>query len=295
MEETQKEKKNKRKSSIIATIGMTIFIGILAFATLSWVNPPPEQAGTTVNLGIPDVGQGEESAPGPVTPPAEPEPAEPIAEETPPPAAEPEKTTSKPKTTPKKKVKETKDPEAERLKKQQEEDRKRKAAEERKKEEARKAEERRKAEEKKIAEQKRKAEEAKKKALQDAISGGLGGGSGKGNTGTSGTQGNPDGTPNSDNLSGISGAGNIGGALGGRGISSKPGNFRHSCPQTGKVVIWVCADANGSVTKAEFRQSGSEVNASCNKNAAIRHAKKYKFQKSDRTDCGPITYFFKVQ
>lgn len=294
MEETQKERKNKRKSSVLASIGMVLFVGILAFATLSWQNPPPEPAGTTVNLGIPDVGQGEESAPGKPAPPVETKP-EPVKETTPtPPKAEPEKT-AKPKTTPKKKVKETVDPEAERLKKRREEDRKRKAAEDAKKAAAEKKKREAAAEAKRQADAKKAAEEAKRKALEDAISGGLGSGSGKGNTGTSGTQGNPDGTPNSDNLSGISGAGNIGGALGGRGISSKPGNFRHSCPQTGKVVIWVCADQNGNVTKAEFRQSGSEVNASCNKNAAIKHAKKYKFQKSDRTDCGPITYFFKVQ
>ncbi len=299
------------------TISLMVNIALVAMLFLAKctnvpapLEPLVEPGGILVNLGQPDQGQGDENAPSGEPSAGEPEPevSEPEPEpepETPPPAKpekpikeetkKPEKT--KPDPTPPKKTQTTEDPDAIALKKKQETERKQKeAADKAAKDTAAKAQKEKDAATK-AASDKKAADAKKKKELEDQIAGGLGGGKGKGkgDTGKPGNQGDPNGDPNADNLSGIAGGGSIGGALGNRGVASRPGNFKHNCPETGKVVVRVCADEAGTVISAEFTQSGSTVSATCNKTQAINHAKKYKFKKGDRTECGTITYNFGEQ
>lgn len=290
----------------------TIAILLLAYFGVSWQNPPPEPGGILVNLGIPDVGQGDENAPkGEPAPPVEkPTPRE----ETPPPPpkSEPRKETApaKPKnTTPKKEVRKTEDPAAVALRKKKEKERREKAAADRKRAEderrrrdaAARAEAKRKAEAdaKRRAEAARKAEEdRKRKALEDMVSGGLGGGkgSGKGNTGKPGNQGDPNGDPNADRLSGIStGAGSVGGGLSGRG-HRKPSPPKDNSQATGIVVVYVCVNRSGAVISAEYTQAGSTTTNSKLKRIAIANAKKYRFDKGNvDKQCGTIRYDFKLK
>lgn len=308
---SQQEQANKRKGR---TVSIVVHIGILLLALLpilTFPDPPPGQEGILVNLGLPDEGQGEENAPEADAPEAVEEESEPVEEEVieeeveeveEVEEAEPE--VKKPEPVEEKKVVETEDPEALALKKKREKEKE----EAKKKEEARKkAEAKKKAE----AEKKRKEEEARKKAaaekakreaeakaLKDKLSGAFGGGDGdgKGNTGTSGNQGDPNGDPNSKNLEGIStGSGTVGGGLGSRGVLNSP-RVSENSQKSGKVVLKVCVDGTGKVVSAEYTQRGSTTSDSQLKAAAIRNAKKWRFNKGaiDK-QCGTITYNFKVR
>ncbi|RME11718.1 MAG: hypothetical protein D6816_01770, partial [Bacteroidetes bacterium] len=63
MEEvTRTEKENKRKGLIFSVVFHTLIIFIAALYGFSYQVPPPEPGGILVNLGIPDVGQGDENA-----------------------------------------------------------------------------------------------------------------------------------------------------------------------------------------------------------------------------------------
>ena len=276
---TKNEEKNRRFGLIFSVIFHTMIILLLAIFGLSWQTPPPEPGGVLVNLGIPDVGQGDENAPkGDPAPPVEkPEPKE---EEAPPPAkSEPKKESepakSKPTPSPKKEVKKTEAKERAEAKRKAEAEAKRKA------EAARKAE-----------------EDRKRKELQDLVSGGLGGGSGsgKGNTGTAGNQGDPGGDPNADRLSGIStGSGTVGGGLSGRGYK-RPSPPKDNSQATGVVVVYVCVNKTGSVISAEYTQAGSTTANSKLKQIAIANAKKYRFDRGGvDKQCGTIRYDFKLK
>ena len=125
----------------------------------------------------------------------------------------------------------------------------------------------------------------------------LGGkGTGRGNTGTAGNQGDPNGDPNAKNLEGINtGKGRIGGGLGNRGVVSEP-KISETTQKTGRVIIKVCVDRNGSVTSADYTQKGSTTNDSGLIAIAARNARKFKFTAGDvDQQCGTITYDFKVQ
>ena len=82
------ERKNKRKGFYTSLFLHIIILVLAIIPFLTYPDPPPGQEGILVNLGMPDVGQGEENAPAAKSPPAEPEP-EP-KRETPPPPPEPE-------------------------------------------------------------------------------------------------------------------------------------------------------------------------------------------------------------
>ena len=293
------EKKNHRKGLIFSVLFHTILIILLAIFGLSWQSPPPEPGGILVNLGIPDVGQGDENAPkGEPAPPVE-EPTPEPEEATPPPkTTRPKPKETKPEPTPKKEVKKTEDPEAIALRKKKERERKKKEAEARAKAEA----ERR----RKEAEAKARAEAARKKAekerkrreLENLVSGGLGGGKGdgKGTTGKPGNQGDPGGDPNAGALSGIStGAGTVGGGLSGRGYK-RPSPPKDNSQATGVVVIYVCVDKRGNVISADYTQAGSTTANSKLIRIAKSNAKKYKFDPgSVDKQCGTIRYDFKVK
>ncbi|MCB0518682.1 MAG: hypothetical protein H6577_13620 [Lewinellaceae bacterium] len=295
---TRSEQGNRQKGLIFSIVFHTLAVILLALYGFTFQNPPPEGGGILVNLGIPDVGQGDENAPaGQPTPPVEEPKPQPKEETAPPEESKPVKETTK--EDPKKEVVKTEDPDAIALKKKKEEEKKKADAEAKKKaDEAKKlaeAEAKKKAE----AEAKKKAEEAKKKELEDMIAGGLGGGkgNGKGNTGTPGNQGDPNGDPNSDILTGIStGSGVVGGGLGNRGVEKKGPAIKDNSQDQGTIYLDVCVDKNGNVVSAEYTQKGSTTNSTRLKQLAIQNAKAWKFSKgSVDKQCGTIRYDFKLK
>lgn len=301
---THDERKNSNRGKVVS---VAVHIGLILLALLPllhYPDPPPGQEGIVVNLGLPDIGQGDNNA-GP-TAPAEPEaPEETIEEEEQeetPPEAEPEPEVKEPEPTPEREVVKTEDPEALALKRKKEEERKKQEEadrQERLEEAKRKAE----AEAKRKAEaeaQKRAEEEARRKAEADRLKSDIGGlfgdGGGKGNTGTSGNQGDPNGDPNAANLEGIStGSGRVGGGLGSRGVLKSP-TVAENSQKAGTVVISVCVNTNGDVISADYTQRGSTTADSQLVNAALRNAKNWQFSRgSVDKQCGTISYNFKVR
>jgi len=275
---------------------MVIILAMLYGFTFQ--NPPPEAAGILVNLGIPDVGQGDENAPeaAPAEPAKEPEP-EPVKEEKPEPVKEkPTPVKEKPTPQPTKEVVKTEDPEAVALKKKKEEEKK-KADEQARAESKAREDAKAKADAAAKAEADRKAQEAaKKKALEDLVKAGTGGGkgSGKGDTGKPGNQGDPNGG-DSDILSGKTTGSGVVEGFGGRGFT-KPAAPQDNSQETGTVAVYVCVDKNGRVTSAEYTQKGSSSASSKLKEIAIENARKYKFEAGGvDKQCGTITYTFRVK
>jgi TonB family protein len=290
---SRSEEQNRQKGIIFSVVVHTLLIILTALYGFTYQNPPPEQEGILVNLGIPDVGQGEENAPAaPSEAPAEkpqPTPVEP----TPPPKPA---VTERPKPQPQKEIRQTEDPEAVAIRKQKEEEKKRKEAEDRQ----RQIEEKQKRDAEAKAETERKRIEAEQKALRDKIAGGgIGGGSGsgKGNTGKPGNQGDPNGDPNSKVLTGIStGSGVVGGGLGNRGVTKKGPSINDNTQEEGTVVLAVCVDEQGSVISAEYTQSGSTTNNEKLKRLAIQNARQWKFNKGAvEKQCGTIRYDFRLR
>lgn len=317
---TEQEEKADRNGKIAAGIGFILFIVLLVMPLFWHMNPPPGQPGILVNLGKIDLGQGNENAaasqaetqpqPDPAPQPT-PEPAA-----TPPPQPDPEPDPvpepPKPTPTPPREVVQQETPAEVALRQQkareetarrEQQERDRKAAQQLQdrldREEAdrvRKANAA--AEAARQEEARRAAQEAAANNTKDQIGGLFGSGSGNGNTGTPGNQGDPNGDPNADKLTGIStGDGRVAGGLGGRGVVNSP-PVRENSQVSGRVVIKVCVAPNGSISSAEYTQSGSSTANSQLVNAAIANAKKWKF-KADPTapqqQCGTVTYDFKVQ
>lgn len=285
---SREEPKNRQRSALISTLFHIILILLVLFPLLTFPDPPPGQEGILVNLGLPDVGQGDNNA-------APPQAAEPVVkpqEEAAPPKAEP----AKPEPVKEKEVRVTEDPEALALKRKQEQEKKAQAEADAK----RKAEEdaKRRAEEdaKRKAAEKAAAEKAAADKLKGDLAGALSGsGSGKGNTGTPGNQGDPSGDPNADKLSGVStGVGTVGGGLGGRGVVAAP-KITDNSQDRGKVVVRVCVDANGTVTSATYTQQGSTATSTKLRDLAIANARSWKFAAGADNQCGTITYNFQVQ
>ena len=300
---THQERKNKKRgwrTSIMIHIALII---LALLPILTYPDPPPGQEGILVNLGLPDMGEGEENA-GPS------EPTEAVEEDTPDqPEAQPEEVVEeqppreveveKPEPVKEKEVIRTEDPEAVALKKKREEEaqKAREAELERQRQEA-EAERQRlaEAERQRKAEAARKQKEAEANKLKNEIGGLFGDGSGKGKTGTAGNQGDPDGDPNANKLEGIStGSGTVGGGLGNRGVLNSP-RITDNSQKAGTVVVKVCVNNSGSVVSAEFTQRGSTTADSQLKSLAVANAKKWKFSTGsvDR-QCGTITYRFKVK
>jgi len=80
------EERNKRKGFYTSLFLHLIILVLALLPLLTFPTPPPGQEGILVNLGMPDVGQGEENAPPAKAVPAPPSKPEP----TPPPPPEPE-------------------------------------------------------------------------------------------------------------------------------------------------------------------------------------------------------------
>jgi len=58
---------NEKKARIAAGIGLLVLIAVLLYPFMIQPDPPPGLPGITINMGIPDVGQGDENAPPPAT------------------------------------------------------------------------------------------------------------------------------------------------------------------------------------------------------------------------------------
>lgn len=298
---TAKELENKRKGQIAGGV-MFLFLIIVLLLPLFWFqNPPPGQEGIQVNLGIPDIGMGEDlNAPMATTTETEeatePEQQlEPQEEETPPPAVSdpaPEP--------PQRDVVTTDNAEAIALRKKQEKeaaDRKAQQEADRREREAEAERERQRQAEAAEAERRRQAEAAAQ-ATRDQVGGLFNSGSGGGNTNKPGDGGATDGDPNSSNIGSKSfGSGTVGGGLGSRGVSNSPRLVENS-QKSGTVVITLCVNASGDVdpSSVKFTQRGSTTTDAQLVNAAIRNAKSWGFSRGsvDR-QCGTITYNFKVQ
>ncbi len=290
----QKQQKDKERSLVTTFLFHLVLIILALLPLLSYQIPPPGQEGILVNLGLPDVGQGDDNA-APAETSEEEEETQPEEEVEPEPQPETPKEKTKPEPVKEKEVIKTEDPEAIALKRKKEQEKKAQEENERiEREEARKKTE---------ADAKKKAEadaDAKRKAdaqkTKDQIGGLFGDGKGKGNTGKPGNQGDPDGDPNADNLKGIStGSGKVGGGLGGRGVLASPKVTDNSQKQ-GSVVLEVCVDGAGNVTSAKYTQRGSSTTDSQLVSVAESNAKKWKFSAGGPDkQCGTITYNFKLQ
>ncbi len=292
----QREIENKRKGRIGAGVMLAALIILLIVPIFFYQNPPPGQEGILVNLGLPDIGQGDDQA-APAAPSQEQEeatpPPQPEQPEPTPPDPEPEvdpEPAKKPTVT-------TEDPNAVALRKQKEKEARERAEQERREREQ-EARERAEREARERAEQERREREAAADNLKNELGGLFDGGSGKGNTGKPGSQGDPNGDPNASNLEGIStGSGRVGGGLGNRGVLASPSVSENS-QKSGKVVIYLCVNSDGSVisNSVRFTQAGSTTSDSKLKAAALRNAKRWRFSKGTiDKQCGTITYNFRVQ
>jgi len=313
----QAKEGDKNKARVGAVIWLIALMIIIIIPWMTYQDPPPGQEGIVVNLGIPDVGQGNENAP--IADASTPEESEPEEEETPEeeekePAKDPEPEKEEQEEKKQEPVKSDKkiietDAEAIALKKKKDAEKKQQQKEQEEKRKAQKAKEAKEAEEaakrkKAEAEKARKeaeaaAERAKKEAeanenknaFADLLKG-----DGKADTGTSGNQGTKDGDPNSDNLTGIStGAGKVGGGLGNRGGVGP--TITDNSQATGVVVIKVCVNEKGKVISATYTQKGSTTTNSTLKKLAEANAAGWSFDGGAAIDkqCGTITYDFKVK
>ncbi|MCB0636899.1 MAG: hypothetical protein KDC54_09800 [Lewinella sp.] len=290
---TLREKANIQRGRVAGVAMLIFLILVLIVPLFFYQNPPPGQEGIQVNLGIPDIGMGEDlNAPvaeNPEVQPSEDDPVpEPVEETVPLTAAE------DPAPEQQREVVTTEDPAEVALRRQQE----REAAERRAQEEA----DRRAREEA----ERRAQEEAARRAQQEAdanrtrneIGGLFNSGSGGGNTNTPGDGGATDGDPNESAIGTKSfGSGTVGGGLGSRGVSRSP-QLTENSQKSGVVVVELCVNANGTVDpgSVRFTQRGSTTTDSQLVNAAIRNAKQWAFTSGsvDR-QCGTISYNFRVQ
>jgi outer membrane biosynthesis protein TonB len=282
-----KEEANRRKGIAISVVFHALILLVLFLPLLKYPDPPPGQEGILVSFGQPDVGKGDDRPDTQQEEKVEPKP--------PSEAEKPVEPTPQPKNTPPvetaKEVVTAPDPNEVAIRKREEEKRRQEETDRRRVEEERKkaTEE---AEQRKAAEAAKQAElEKTKKQFGDAF-----GGKGKGKTDKAGNQGDPKGDPDAKNLEGIStGTGNIGGGLSGRGVQYKP-SIQDKSQKTGTVVVNVCVDRSGSVTKANFTQKGSTTNDPELTRIAESNAMKFRFSGSSIDEqCGTITFTFKVQ
>lgn len=294
---TIKEKENVRRGQM-AGAAMLIFLILVLLAPLFWFqDPPPGQEGIQVNLGIPDIGMGDDlNAPIAENTEAVPEeekplPEEPVEETAPPTSSEdpaPERQRD---------VVTTEDPSEVALRRQREQEQAERRAQEEAERRARE-EERREREAAERREAERRAREAEAARTRDEIGGLFNSGQGGGNTNTPGDGGSPDGDPDASAIGAKSfGSGTVGGGLGNRGVTRSP-SLQENSQKSGRVVVELCVNANGTVdaSSVRFTQRGSTTTDSQLVNAAIRNAKQWAFSTGsvDR-QCGTITYNFKVQ
>ncbi|NJC25013.1 cell envelope integrity protein TolA [Neolewinella antarctica] len=330
---TPAEIRGDKVGKVGAVIGLVLFLLLLFIPLFFTTLPKPGQPGILVNLGMIDLGQGNENA-GPSSPAAPPvveEVTPPLPQEDVAPLPPPPPTSAEPQPTPvtrevvvtetpqeiairKQKAREEarKKSEADRKRRDQlevdrraktERDRVKAIETERRNKEAAEAAVRREAAEKAqrerdaaAAAQRKREEEAA--ATRNRAGGLFGGGGGQGNTGKPGNQGVDNGDPDSKVLEGVStGDGRVSGGLGGRGVLSSP-VVRENSQRPGRVVVDVCVGPDGKILSANYTQSGSTTTDPNLVSAAQRNALQWKFQpnpSAPERQCGKITYDFKVQ
>lgn len=259
--------RHKKKSFWLTTILLSLFVLLLFYIGLTYMDPPIEN-GITVNFGYVDYGKG----PAPPRPQAEPQPIEEeeIEEQA------PEETISEPVEEQVEEVEETvTEKENEKLLTQESEESikiKQQEAEKRKAEEAaRKAKteaERLERERKAAEEAARQEREAKKKQL-DELMGGLNNAEGaeaeaEGDDQGAGDKGQPDGDPYANTYYGSPGTGSGTGGYGlsGRSLSNR-GKVQQQCNEEGRVVVRIVVDRNGKVIDAQAGVRGTTNNHPC--------------------------------
>ncbi|MFZ4427134.1 MAG: hypothetical protein ACOYOO_08245, partial [Saprospiraceae bacterium] len=289
------ERKYKRKGFLTSMVIHTIVIILLLLPLLSIPSPPPGPPGVLVNLGLPDVGQGDENAPAAAPaeieiPQPEEAPAPPQPEKPEPKKTEPQKQPSKkPETETPRPVVKTEDPSAVAVRQQKE----------REKQQAEEADRRAREEaDRKAREEADRKAAAEAKALKDKISSSLGGGggAGKGNTSKPGNQGDPGGDPSGEKLTGISsGVGGVARGFGDRRPVARP-SITDDFQQAGDIVLDVCVNADGVVISARYKPGGSTSSDPKLVAIARANAMKWKFEKGeDEEQCGTITYRFSLK
>lgn len=221
------EEKNKRTGLIISILFHGLLILVFAFFGLTYLDPPPEDEGITINFGTSDQGmmnnpnntinQEVENTPS-ETVVSEPVPAEAVDEE----------------------VLTQNSEEAPSIDKKKE-----------KKEE--------------VIEPVKKEEPKPDKNLSDAINKwknkSPAGGGGDGNTGTPGDQGDINGDPNSSNYTGGGSGDGISFNLSGRTMVKKP-TIKDNSQEEGKVVVDIFVDKYGKVIRANAGARGSTTSNS---------------------------------
>lgn len=286
--------KHEKKSFLITTGIYILFILLMFFFGLKYLDPP-EERGIAVNFGTTDYGSGDVQPDAPVktapqqtnTPPPEQakeastaddiqedvvtqdEDEAPVIKKKEEVVKETEKQPEKPKEKVQKKVEEvqpkpTPDPEPEPKKEQ-------------------------------------KPEKSVTDAMENLMNGPESDGSaegGEGNDDRAGDKGNPDGDPNANNYygtgKGLDGDGNY--RLGGRKALTKK-KFVQECNESGEVVVRIEVNRNGDVIKATPGARGTTNSSTCLMNPAKRAAMATKFNsdsKAPSTQIGFITYVFKL-
>lgn len=150
------------------------------------------------------------------------------------------------------------------------------------------------AEQKKREEAERKAAEkaAKKAAAKSKFNNMMNSADGTGEP----SKGDPKGRPNAAALEGMTkGKGKAGNGLGDRGLLHAP-DITDSSQRTGIVVVNICVNSQGKVTKANYTQKGSTTTDSHLIRLATESAKEYRFSQSKTAEqCGDITINFKLR
>lgn len=287
--------KHEKKSFFITTGIYILFILLMFFFGLKYLDPP-EERGIAINFGTTDVGSGDvqpdapiKSAPQPTSTPPPPQEVEeavaediqedvvtqdteeaPVIEEKKEVVKETKKQPEKPKEKVKEKVEETQpeptpepEPQPEPVKEQ-------------------------------------KPEKSVTDAMQSLMNGPENDGraeGGEGNDNQAGDKGDPDGDRNAKNYygtgKGLDGDGNY--RLGGRQALSKK-KFVQDCNESGEVVVRIEVNRNGDVIKATVAK-GTNNNNPCLLDPARRAALATKFNsdsKAPSTQVGFITYVFKL-
>jgi outer membrane biosynthesis protein TonB len=299
---TIREKENIRRGRVAGGAMLVFLILVLLVPLFFYQDPPPGQEGIQVNLGIPDIGMGDDLN-APVAEPTETQPVaeedpvpEPVEEEVVPPTA-----AEDPAPEPQRDVVTTEDPAEVALRRQREQEAADRRAQEEADRRAREEAERRAQEEAdRIAREEaaRREREAAADRTRDEIGGLFNSGGGGGNTDTPGDGGAPDGDPDASAIGTKSfGSGTVGGGLGNRGVTRSP-RLTENSQKSGVVVVELCVNANGTVdaSSVRFTQRGSTTTDSQLVAAAIRNAKTWAFSAGsvDR-QCGTISYNFRVQ
>ncbi len=284
------DQKFKQRARLVSAITHVVLLLLLLIPFLTLPDPPPGQEGITVNLGVPDFEAIEEPAPSAANtdpvPVEEEKEEEKVEEKVQPEPPKPEKQPVK-----EPEVVEAEDPEQIALRKKEEEARQERIRQEKAEEARKKAE----ADARRKAEEDRKRREAEAAANKEKFSDLFKNSSGNG-TGDKQSGGDPDGDPNTGALESIStGAGRVGGDLTGRGRPLRSPKVTDNSQKQGTVVIKVCVDAAGKVVSARYTQGGSSTSDSTLRRKAEANAMKWEFPKGSKTDCGTITYTFKLK